>query len=85
VDVAPASAEVVDTTAVGLADDAEDEAVLETLSLDAEDEAVLETLSLDVEDKAVADTLTLDEDVDATRTVEEAEPLDGAINCRSTS
>jgi hypothetical protein len=102
---------VVETTTIGLADDAEDEAVLETLSLDAEDEAVLktvsldaedeavlktvsldaedeagaDTLSLDVDDTAVADTLSLDEDVAPARTVEDAESLDGAINCRSTS
>jgi hypothetical protein len=85
VDVAPASAEVVETTTIGLADDAEDEAVLETLSLDAEDEAVLKTVSLDAEDEAGADTLSLDVDVAPARTVEDAESLDGAINCRSTS
>jgi hypothetical protein len=85
VDVAPASAEVVETTTIGLADDAEDEAVLKTVSLDAEDEAGADTLSLDVDDTAVADTLSLDEDVAPARTVEDAESLDGAINCRSTS
>lgn len=60
VEAMPASSELVETSAGGLAED--------SVVIASE----VDTLALDVSDAPA-------------RTVEDAEPLDGAINCRSTS